>query len=344
MSKFFYGTNTKQIEVTDIVKEKCLNTNGNFISFPSSMNNLFSDPCPYKRKTLICKDIHGNIVNTLDEYDITFPKYRLAIGSIFKNESWNLKEWLEHYLREGVEHFYLIDNGSTDNYEEILKPYIEQNIVTLFKDSRRHVQERVYNTLIKPIAKKETEWLIICDLDEFIYSRKQYPRIIDYLNSLSKDVSIVILVWKMFGSSGFIKHPNSIVQNMTKRKLYNGQGTTCLGIHDPSFNYTKNIMRIKNIEHIKIHNTQTIKGIFIQSDGKRQMKNRILQEINERKLQDWALHLNHYAIQSKDFFDTVKKTRKSAAVARNDNKRDDNYFKLYDWNEHIDEELKNKKY
>ena len=42
-------------------------------------------------------------------------EYYLSIVAIFKNESWILKEWIEHYLNQGVDHFFLIDNGSTDN-------------------------------------------------------------------------------------------------------------------------------------------------------------------------------------------------------------------------------------
>ena len=35
-----------------------------------------------------------------------------------------MKEWLEHYINEGVEHFYLIDNGSDDEYMKILEKAI----------------------------------------------------------------------------------------------------------------------------------------------------------------------------------------------------------------------------
>jgi hypothetical protein len=37
--------------------------------------------------------------------------HNLSILSMFKNESMIIKDWFEHYLKEGVEHFYLIDNG-----------------------------------------------------------------------------------------------------------------------------------------------------------------------------------------------------------------------------------------
>jgi hypothetical protein len=52
--------------------------------------------------------------------------YYLSVLSIFKNETINLKLWLDHYLWQGAEHFYLIDNGSTDEPLNILQEYIDK--------------------------------------------------------------------------------------------------------------------------------------------------------------------------------------------------------------------------
>ena len=57
--------------------------------------------------------------------------YYLSVGAMFKNESHSMKEWLEHYILHGVDHFYLIDDGSTDSYMDILKEYIDRGLVTL---------------------------------------------------------------------------------------------------------------------------------------------------------------------------------------------------------------------
>ena len=56
--------------------------------------------------------------------------YKFVIASVFKNEGHILKEWIEHYLHWGAEHFYLVNDFSTDNYLEILDLY--QDKVTLF--------------------------------------------------------------------------------------------------------------------------------------------------------------------------------------------------------------------
>jgi hypothetical protein len=35
---------------------------------------------------------------------------------MFKNEAAIMREWIEHYLSEGVDHFYFLDDGSSDNF------------------------------------------------------------------------------------------------------------------------------------------------------------------------------------------------------------------------------------
>ena len=50
-----------------------------------------------------------------------------TIGAIFKNEAHIMKEWIEHYLYHGIEHIYLINDFSTDNFLEILQPFIDKN-------------------------------------------------------------------------------------------------------------------------------------------------------------------------------------------------------------------------
>ena len=37
-------------------------------------------------------------------------KFFFSVGAIFKNEGQGIDEWIKHYLSEGVEHFFLIDD------------------------------------------------------------------------------------------------------------------------------------------------------------------------------------------------------------------------------------------
>jgi glycosyltransferase involved in cell wall biosynthesis len=91
----------------------------------------------------------------------------LCVVAIFKNESDILKEWIEHYLQQGVDKFFMIDNGSTDNYYNILEPYIKNNKVELVIDTTKFAQTNLYNKYYLNKC-KAYEWVIVCDLDEFI--------------------------------------------------------------------------------------------------------------------------------------------------------------------------------
>ena len=96
--------------------------------------------------------------------------YYLCVIGIFKNETLTMKTWLDHYLWQGVEHFYLIDNGSTDNPENILGAYSDK--ITLYHLPEKYKQVDHYRTIYqKEEISGKTKWLIMADLDEFWYCR-----------------------------------------------------------------------------------------------------------------------------------------------------------------------------
>ena len=53
----------------------------------------------------------------------------LCIVAIFKNEGHALHEWIEHYLKEGVDKFFLVDNDSNDGYD--IQEYIKNGFIEL---------------------------------------------------------------------------------------------------------------------------------------------------------------------------------------------------------------------
>ena len=55
--------------------------------------------------------------------------------------------------------------------------------------------------------KSESEWVMVVDLDELIYSRQEHRTIPDYLRSLSPNRQQIYVPWKLFGSNGHITQP-----------------------------------------------------------------------------------------------------------------------------------------
>ena len=142
----------------------------------------------------------------------------LSVGAMFRNEERALPGWIEHYLLHGAEHFYLIDDNSTDRSSKVVQPYLEKGLVTLFhEDHPRYCgrQRNLYNNYILPHI-DETRWLLIADLDEFVWS----PRSVD-LRSVLADldhIAMIQIIHTLFGSNGHVATPEgSIVAAYTRR-------------------------------------------------------------------------------------------------------------------------------
>lgn len=139
-------------------------------------------------------------------------KWNVSVCAIFKNEAPFLKEWIEYHRLIGVEHFYLYNNFSTDNYMAILSPYIEKDVVTLIDwpiSGNDNAQNKAYTDCLSKY-RGETHWLAIIDLDEFINLKKNNS-IGKWLQRYQKYPS-VYLFWKHFGTTGIIKHlPGDLV-------------------------------------------------------------------------------------------------------------------------------------
>lgn len=253
----------------------------------------------------------------------------LCLIAIFKNESHIIDEFITHYKNQGVDHFFLIDNGSDDNYIDKIKNF---DNITLNIDSTKHCQEKHYNNYYLEKC-KQFDWVIVCDFDEFIYARLKFKNIKEYLNTLSDDISQVSIPWKMFGSSGFKEQPSSVIKNFTKRLNYDKTSNFSGVIIENTYKYslTKCIVRTKYLTRFVNHKHYTTNSNWIGPDNNQLIhKSKEFYQINENILSNSFLHLNHYPIQSYDWFMRVKATRGDVNSSYYENHRGEKYFKEYD--------------
>lgn len=94
-------------------------------------------------------------------------EYKVSVCAIFKNEAPYLKEWIEFNHIVGVDHFFLYNNNSEDNYEEVVEPYVKSGLVTLVQWPKNQAQMECYNDCISKYSKM-TQWLGFIDIDEFV--------------------------------------------------------------------------------------------------------------------------------------------------------------------------------
>lgn len=250
----------------------------------------------------------------------------LSVLALFKNEGDILWEWTRHYLHQGASQIILINNNSSDDWRGALGELGADRRVVCLEDPRLQAQERIYND-VRRSGLISGDWLLVCDLDEFVYARPPFANITAYLAQLTPEITSVAIPWKLFGSSGHIRHPDGrTIDNFLQRK-WAGEAVLI-----------KTISRTAALQHLWPHHSRVSHGRCIRPDGSeaRQEAAGWLAS-TEESLQREALHLNHYAVRSREFFGRVKATR--GDVYSRDNVRDDAYFARFDHNELRDDEL-----
>ena len=142
-------------------------------------------------------------IKLFGRHDKRKMKYKVSLCLFFKDEAPFLKEWIDYHHVIGVDHFYLYNNESSDNFREVLAPYIDQGLVTLIDYPGRSVQPSAAKDCWERF-RAETNWIGFLDADEFVCP-KYKSDIGEWLKEWDKWPSIMIK-WVMFGTSGLLKH------------------------------------------------------------------------------------------------------------------------------------------
>ena len=148
-----------------------------------------------------------------------FP-YDLAVVAILWNEGHYLKEWLDYHLLAGVDHFYLYDHESTDNYNEIIKPYVDAGIVTSVYYPGKRVMYEVYNDAVHKY-RFSCKYLAVIDGDEFIFpqNNKSIPEVLDEILAMNPSGGGLSVNWQYYGSNFQEKadYSKGVLERFTRR-------------------------------------------------------------------------------------------------------------------------------
>lgn len=174
-------------------------------------------------------------------------KYDISACMIFRDEAPYLKEWIEFHRLVGIEHFYLYNNLSQDNYKEVLRPYIKAGVVELIEWNREScnvsdwdvIQIAAYNHGFNR-AKNETKWLAIIDSDEFLFPTHE-NNLSEFLKHYEKRKRFggLLVNWVTFGTSW--------VNRIPENKLLIETLLLC----DPNgSNHFKSLFLTKRVSHV----------------------------------------------------------------------------------------------
>ncbi len=246
--------------------------------------------------------------------------YNLAICAIFKNEASYLKEWIEFHRLVGVEHFYLYNNLSTDDYLSVLQPYINNGLVEVIdwpftKPANGcfavHVQSRAYKDAITR-ASGVARWVAFLDLDEFLFATQE-NNLVQFLNEY-EEFGGVCVNWQLYGT------PSEVIIDQSKLV------TETLTFKAPTeYGLNKSVKSIVQPERVagcnNAHFFYYKKGFFQVTPSKNKFYGAYSPSIEIEKIR-----INHYWIRDLAYFKANKLDR---LIARLPQQEIENRFNIY---------------
>lgn len=235
----------------------------------------------------------------------------IAITAILYNEGHYLKEWLDYHLLAGVNHFYLYNNGSTDNYDEIIKPYVDKGLVTSTYYPGDALQFSAYNDAIMRY-RFSCKYMAFVDGDEFIFpqNNKTIGEVVDDVLGNIPNAGGLAINWQFYGSNYQDKadYTHGVLERFTRRAPKDNAPISPNG--QPGGNaVVKNIVNPRCVKYFGCpHNISYFLGRNgINSEGKP-----VYRMYNVPVLHD-KIVVNHYFIKSKEEY-ILRKVKARDAV------------------------------
>ena len=236
-------------------------------------------------------------------------EYNCSIIAVFQNEAPYMKEWIEYHHMIGVDHFWLYDDTSTDNWREVLHPYIEQGLVevTDWSEPRRkgspwpEPQKQCYREGLKK-AQGVSKWVALIDIDEFILPMAD-KSLTDCLEKRFSKASGIYITWRNFGTGRVSLNPHEpILFKLTSASAK---------FHCRN-NVGKSIVRPEDVEIDAlwfVHHCPPKTGkIYMDGDGN--LIPFVKNDMSNAVHHDTYLRLNHYFTRDENWFKEVKLGRK----------------------------------
>lgn len=250
------------------------------------------------------------------QVQITEKKHNVSICAIFKNEAPYLKEWIVFNHIVGIDHFYMYNNNSEDDFLSVLQPYVESGLVTLIDWPHNQKQMECYMDCIERFA-SETKWLGFIDIDEFIVP-KSTDNIYDFLKPFEKNRGSVNIYWRLYGSSGLLNRKMSslVVEDFTVCWPKYCDIGKCF--YNTAFGFDKKSKHSKQLHH----------KFWANWKGKDIPPVNIFDEVcirgrNKAKSMDFPIQINHYFTKS---YKEYAMKRAKGDVYFSINPHDEEYF------------------
>jgi hypothetical protein len=126
-----------------------------------------------------------------------------------RNEAPYLAEWIEYHHMLGVDHFWLFEHGSGDNWTEVLAPYVRDRLVTIDHQILSRFAQGATLEHCLTQHQYDADWIAFIDIDEFIAIVPPLKSLAEVTARFQHNAGL-FLASKAFGPSGHFKRPNDL--------------------------------------------------------------------------------------------------------------------------------------
>jgi Glycosyltransferase family 92 len=227
-------------------------------------------------------------------------RFDVSVMAILKDEAPNMEEWLCHHMAIGVDHFFLYDNGSTDELHEVLKPYADHGVVTTIYFPLRGLQRDANNHVVRFFG-DTTEWIAYVDIDEFLVPERDES--ISSVMARYPDAEQVLVSRKEFCYAGHRTPAEGLVTESYREYSENvpRMGTSEI--------LAKPIIRPRGVARVGVHNAFTVHGRTVNTAGRPTSEEAsVIEDPSYANLQ-----MNHYFTKSRAEFE-AKRSRATTST------------------------------
>jgi len=134
-----------------------------------------------------------------------------------KDEALSVQEWIDHYVWQGADHLFIIDNGSTDTTVAQIEASEHRNRITLLHRPQRNKQVWHYRSVVRAQRIAERfRLLMVADGDEFWFARRDQT-LVDAIRRFEAKFDVIYARWANFGCEPTAPHPASLRRELVYR-------------------------------------------------------------------------------------------------------------------------------
>lgn len=280
------------------------------------------DDLKISNEQIICVNEHKDNLKSLLQQSLNKYPLNIALCAIAKNENLYIREWVEHYKNIGVSKIFLYDNNDIDGerFEEVINDYIESDFVEVI-DVRGIWPSQIesYNNFYHSSKSSQFDWILYCDIDEFLEMDNKFSNINQYLKQQHfNEFDVIKICWKCFDDNDlvYVKDNNYSIKRFTRAQ----KNTPWTNSQTKMFIKT-NLNIIINSPHGALETNEINKHLNVcNSKGEKMNRNNILYDAAGIKFKHDDCWLNHYRCKTIEEY-VVKAKRGWPTIYKNGGKQ-----------------------